>query len=187
MRESLILQNRFITVSFSDTSFPVKSRTKWAGFNADGDSRLQRRCRQVAGVPGLRHSPEMTRRPGWARDDNAWPTNGLRDKARCVAWATLTNYRWAIPKHRSTTNSTPNPGAKVPLLSSARHNQANARRYRSRLHLNRYLRRPALCQGALPVTTALRSAPDSPPRAAWQWTLPEICTWRIVPAIASGG
>ena len=48
----------------------------------------------VVHVFGLRHSPELTRRPGWAGDDNALPTYGLRTKVRCVEWATLTEYKW---------------------------------------------------------------------------------------------
>ena len=56
----------------------------------------------------LRHSPEMTRvcspeltrRPGWAGDDNALPTYGLRAKVRRMGWATLTERKWIISGER---------------------------------------------------------------------------------------
>ena len=56
----------------------------------------------------LRHSPEMirvcspelTRRPGWARDDNALPTYGLRAKVRRMGWATLTERKWVFSGER---------------------------------------------------------------------------------------
>ena len=38
--------------------------------------------------------PELTRRPGWAGDDNALHTYGLRSKVRRVGWATLTKRKW---------------------------------------------------------------------------------------------
>ena len=47
-------------------------------------------------VQALRYSPEMTRRPGPAGDDNALPTCGLRAKVRRVGWATLTERKWVI-------------------------------------------------------------------------------------------
>jgi len=57
----------------------------------------------------LRHSPEMTRvcspestrRPGGAGDDNALPTYGLRTKVLRVGWATLTEHKWvSFGEHR---------------------------------------------------------------------------------------
>ena len=54
----------------------------------------------VCAVITLRHSPEMTRRPGWAGDDNALPTYGLRAKVRRMGWATLTERTWIISGER---------------------------------------------------------------------------------------
>ncbi|MSV31940.1 MAG: hypothetical protein EXQ57_05405 [Bryobacterales bacterium] len=56
----------------------------------------------------LRHSPEMirvcspelTRRPGRAGDDNALPTYGLRTKVQRMEWATLTEHKWGISGER---------------------------------------------------------------------------------------
>ena len=41
-------------------------------------------------------SPELTRRPGRAGDDNALPTYGLRTKVRRMEWATLTEHKWVF-------------------------------------------------------------------------------------------
>ena len=63
---------------------------------------------EVQARKALRHSPEMTRvcspeltrRPGWAGDDNALPTYGLRTKVRRMGWATLTERKWIISGER---------------------------------------------------------------------------------------
>ena len=45
-------------------------------------------------------SPELTRRPGRAGDDNALPTYGLRTKVRRMERATLTEHKWIISGER---------------------------------------------------------------------------------------
>jgi hypothetical protein len=55
-------------------------------------------------IPGLRHSREMTRvcsrnltqRPAFGGDDNAFPTCGLRIKVRRFWWVTLSEHKWVI-------------------------------------------------------------------------------------------
>src|ERR1017187_7039508 len=60
-------------------------------------------------TPGLlRHSREMTlpcsrnltQQPAFGGDDIAFPTFGLRTKARRVRWVTLSEQKWVIPAER---------------------------------------------------------------------------------------
>ena len=65
-----------------------------------GQTPVCSRCGQTM----LRHSPtmtracspELTRRPGRAGDDNALPTYGLRTKVRRMERATLTEHKWVL-------------------------------------------------------------------------------------------
>ena len=67
-------------------------------------------------------STELTRRPGWAGDDNALPTYGLRTKVRRVGWATLTKHKWVISGERRCLRAIPQPrrAAKLTHLCPAK-------------------------------------------------------------------